>query len=291
MRRTILCALLACVLSSCAAHRQERAAACDRACLRGLIDRYLAALVRHDPASLPLARNVRFTEDARELPPGSGFWMTAGELGTYRQDFLDVRGATAGSLVVVKEGDRPVLLALRLKIAAGRITEIETMVVHNEKEGAFMDVANLKTASAAMAVTPPPGQRESRQAAIDIAARYPAGLQMGSFVAAGAQFAPGAYRFENGRRMAGPGCTFRPPSCEDIQGQKIPTLAQLTYRVAAVDEEQGIVLLWEDFGPGSIGPKDKALHAFEAFKVYGGRIHAVEAFMKVMPANMPPAWN
>jgi hypothetical protein len=37
---------------------------CDRACMTGLVDRYLAAVVRHDPAGLPLNRDVKFTESA-----------------------------------------------------------------------------------------------------------------------------------------------------------------------------------------------------------------------------------
>ncbi len=295
MARMILCALLVFALPSCTATQpKETSVSCDRACLKDYINRYLAALVKHDPSRLPLAATVRFTEDARELPLGSGFWKTATKLGTYRQDFLDVRAATAGSLVVVEEGNHPALLVLRLKIVTdriNRISEIETMVVHNEREGAFMDVAALRSASPAMAVIPPADQRESREAAIRIATRYPAGLKVGSFVTADTPFAPGTYRFENGRRMAGPGCTFRPPSCEDIRAQKIPTLPDITYRVAAVDEELGIVWLRLDFGPGSIGPKENALHAWEAFKVYGGQIHAVEAFMKVMPAHMPSGWD
>jgi hypothetical protein len=290
MRRMIFCALLACALTSCTTlHRQEAGGACDRACLKGHLDRYLAALVSHDPKPLSLAPKVRFTEDSHEMPLGSGFWKTATGLGTYRQDFLDVRAGTAGCLAVVQEGDHPALFALRLKIVANRITEIETMVVHNEKEGAFMDIGSLRTASAAMTMVPPPAQRESRQAAIDIAARYPAGLKVGSFVTAETPFAPGTSRFENGRHMAGPGCTFRPPGCEDIKGQKIPTLPEITYRVAAVDEELGIVWLRQDFGPGAIGPN--SLHAWEAFKVYGGQIHAVEAFMKVMPPHMGSGWD
>ena len=42
------------------------------------------------------------------------------------------------------------------------------------------------------------------------AERYPAGLKIGSFVKVDTPFAPEAYRFENGRLMAGPGCTFIP---------------------------------------------------------------------------------
>jgi hypothetical protein len=293
MKKIFLSGCIAMLLAACAA-THDRSALCDRACLKQQVDRYLTALVRHDPSSLALAKHVRFTEDAKELPLGTGFWTTATRLGSYRQDFVDVRMQTIGSLVVIEEGDHLALFVLRLKVVDRRIAEIETLVVHNPKEGAFMDAAALKAASPAMNATPPPRQRESRENAIAIASRYPGGLKVGSFMTADTPFAPEAYRFENGRRMAGAGCTFLPPSCENMKSQKIPTLSEITYRVAAVDEELGIVWFRLDFGPGSLGsmgPRDQALHAWEAFKVYGGQIHAVEAFMKVMPAHLASGWE
>jgi hypothetical protein len=73
--------------------------------------------------------------------------------------------------------------------------------------------------------------------------------------------------------------------CQNIKTQPIIKHRAITYKVAAVDEERGIVLLRMNFGDtGSYGPGD-ALYLWEAFKVYGGEIHAVEAFMRVMPAN------
>ena len=33
-----------------------------------------------------------------------------------------------------------------------------------------------------------------------------------------------------------------------------------------------------------------ALTTFEAFKVYGGQIHAVEAFIRIMPENTASGW-
>jgi hypothetical protein len=292
MQRILSGLLWMALLSACASMPSGPAAsACGRGCLKADIDLYLAALVAHDPSRLPTASNVRFTEDTHDLPLGGGFWKTVTRQRSYRQDFLDVHAGVAGALVVMEEGDHPVLFVLRLKVVDRRISEIETMVVHNAKEGAFMDIEALKTASVPMNLPVPQGQRETRDNAIAIAARYPGGLKIGSFVKSGASFAPDAYRFENGRRMAGPGCTFMPPSCVDIQKQRIPTLSEITYRVAAVDEEQGIVWFRLDFGPGSMGPKENALHAWEAFKVYGGQIHAVEAFMKVMPAHLPSGWD
>src|SRR5580704_5414551 len=134
--RCVASLLLIGLLAACAAPQRAppAAAACGRACLKADIDRYLAALVAHDPSRLPLAKPVRFTEDTHELPLGGGFWKSvSGERG-YRQDFLDVRNGTAGALVVMTEADHPVLFVLRLKIVNRRIGEIETMVVHNAKE-------------------------------------------------------------------------------------------------------------------------------------------------------------
>jgi hypothetical protein len=53
----------------------------------------------------------------------------------------------------------------------------------------------------------------------------------------------------------------------------------------------GIVLLRMNFGDtGSYGPGN-ALIVWEAFKVYGGQIHAVEAFMRIMPASAGSGWD
>ena len=45
-------------------------------------------------------------------------------------------------------------------------------------------------------------------------------------------------------------------------------------------------LVWQyRYGEGS------GLMVWEAFKVYGGEIHGVEAFMKVMPVAAPSGWD
>jgi hypothetical protein len=184
----------------------------------------------------------------------------------------------------------PVMLMLRLKISGRKIAEVETQVTRNKTEGSLFNTEALKAPSGAMLWKPDESQRNSREEAIKIAELYPAGLKAGSFVAVDTPFAAQAYRFENGQRMAGPGCTFL-PGCEGIKAQKIPTLSGITYRLAAVDEDLGIVLLRLDFGPGSTRVAGDALIVWEAFKVYGGQIHAVEAFMKNMPLGSPSGWD
>jgi hypothetical protein len=291
MKRILGTALL-CAMLGAAASAQPSAPACDRACLKGFMDQYLDALVTRSPAKLPLANGARFTEDTVEKKLGEGLWQTASKLRAYRQDIIDVQQGVTGTHVVVEESGVPALVVVRLKVVARKITEIETMVVRGQKEGMIFAVESLTAATEEMNVLPPAAQRNTRADAIRIAEKYPAGLKAGSFVEVDAPFAPGAYRFENGQRMAGPGCKFRPPSCEDIKAQKLPKLSGVTYRVAAVDEELGIVWMRLDFGAGStFGGGANSLIVWEAFKVYDGKMHAVEAFMEVMPAGSKSGWE
>jgi len=89
--------------------------------------------------------------------------------------------------------------------------------------------------------------------------------------------------------VAGPSATNA--ASQNIKAQKIIAHPAITTRVVAVDEELGIVLLRMNFGDtGSYGPGN-ALIVWEAFKVYAGQIHAVEAFMRIMPAGTPSAWD
>ncbi len=265
------------------------AADCDRECLRGFLTQYLDALVAHNPNALPLGKEVRFTENSVEMHLGDGLWKDASRIRPYRQDVLDTRQGVAATQVVVEEAGSPALLVLRLKVAKKKITEIETMVTRSQKEGALFKIDALQTADKNMETAPEKSQLPSREDAIRIAEFYPAGLKIGSFVTVDAPFASDAYRIENGVITAGPGCSR--PGCENIKTQKIMEHPFITTRVAAVDEQQGIVLLRMNFGQThSYGPGN-ALIVWEEFKVYAGQIHAVEAFMKIMPASMGSGWD
>lgn len=263
---------------------------CDRDCLRSITSRYLDAMVRHDPSRAPLAENVRFTEDSVELKVGEGLWAGIEGLGTFRQDVLDPATGTAGVHVVAMEAGKPVLLGTRLKVEGGLITGIESMVVRSTEEGMIYKPEAIVEASAAMNVLPPAVQRNTRAEMIELALRYPEGLRVGSFVTSDAPFGTEAYRFENGQLMAGPACTFF-PGCDNIREQSLPTLAGITARVAAVDEEQGIVWLRMNFGPGSVMRAEGELSVWEMFKIYDGSIQAVEAYMEIVPAGTPSGWD
>jgi len=284
------------------------AQSCDRNCLGGILTQFLESLVARDPARAPLADGVRYTEDAKELPIGGGFWATASKLGAFRTDFLDVREQTAAVHAVMEENGTPVLFAARLKVEDREIAEIETMVVRGQAEAMLFDLTRLDKPSVAFTTMPPRDQLNTRAEMIDIAMRYPEGLRVGSFVTSDVPFAADAYRLENGQLMAGPDCTFI-PGCNDIRNQRLPTLAEMKGEVVAVDEENGTVLTRLDFGRGSLmggrrgggagagaggsapAQPEMVLVTFEAFKIYGGQVHAVEAVFESMPANTPRGWE
>jgi hypothetical protein len=264
------------------------AADCDRACLRSVVTQYLDAFVAHQPAVLPMAPGFKYIEDGVEMRPGDGFWKEATKLRPYRLDVLDVKQGVAGTMTLVEVNGAPAMVAAAAKVVDRKIVELETLVAHNQNEGVLFDIGSLQAKSSPMSTLVAPDRRTARDEAIRIAELYPAGLKTGSFVTVDVPFGSDAYRFENGRLMAGPGCTFL-PGCDNIKAQRVPTLAGFTYQLIAMDEDTGVVWLDEDFGPNSIRNSFASLRAWEAFKVYGGQIHAVEAFMKAMPPRLTRA--
>jgi hypothetical protein len=286
--------VLTILTASVGAAGQASRARCDRACLTDIVTRYLNAVVAHDPKAAPLAGTVKFTEDSMVMKIGDGLWKTASKLRPYRLDIIDTREGVAAVHAVLEENDAPILLAARLKIVDQRITELETIVVRNRTEGVLFAPENLTAPKAAMIYQPTAAERMPREQMVSIAARYPAGLRAGSFETADVPFAPGAYRLENGVAMAGPGCTFQPPACENMRSQRIPTLPGVKQRLIAVDEERGIVLFRLAFGRGSLpgaAYDGKELVTFEAFKVYGGMVHAAEAVFEAEPIDAPSGWD
>jgi hypothetical protein len=96
---------------------------------------------------------------------------------------------------------------------------------------------------------------------------------------------PDAYRYENGQVMAGPDCKFA-PGCQNISTQSLAIfqrLGDVQTRVIAVDERMGIVWLRMAWGVRERGGDQ--LTVWETFKVYDSQIHAVEAFMRILPVE------
>jgi hypothetical protein len=270
------------------ADRSAAATACDRECLRSTMSTFLYALLEHDASKVPVAATVRVTEDGIEKPLARlSLLNSVTRLRGYRQDFLDEREGMAGADVVVEEVGAPVLLVVRLKVVDAKITEIETVATRSRPDGLIFNIDGLSAPSEDMNYAPRPEQLGTREEMIEAALHYPRGLnEAKTFAAVNAPFAPSAYRYENGQVMAGPKCTFS-QGCQNIATQSLAIferLGDVHTRVIGVDERLGIVWLRMAWGARQEGGEQ--LTVWESFKVYDGQIHAVEAFMKILPFEL-----
>ena len=123
--------------------QQAGKAACDRACLEKYVDRYMDAMLAHDPSPTLFARECKFTENGVRLPLGNeGLWFRMSGKGTYKFYIPDIETQQVAfigtareriSSSATKSGDStPVAVALRLKIANGLISEVEQLVIRPE---------------------------------------------------------------------------------------------------------------------------------------------------------------
>jgi hypothetical protein len=258
---------------------------CDRACLTGMMTQFVNALVAHDSSKLPLADNVRYTEDSRNARLGDGIWKSVTANGGFRQDYIDTRKQVAAAHVLLRENDTQVLYSVLLHVAGMKIAGIETLVQRVTAGGKFQPT-ELGKPIRGMNTPVPSGQKNSREEMIRIALTYPEGLRVGNFTDGGTPFADGAYRVENGVITADQTDPRR-----RMYEQNIIVHPGVIPSVAAVDEENGTVLLWMNFGhTGDSYGVGNALVTFEAFKVWGGKIQSVNAFFKGLPISTGRFW-
>jgi hypothetical protein len=255
---------------------------CDRSCLADLMTQYVDALVAHDHTRLPLAAEVKFTVDGEAGKLGEGLWTTVTGNQGFRQDYLDVKQQVAAAHLVFNEGENHVLLSALLHVDAdSKISGIETLIQRLTPTSRFQP-RELGGPIRGMNDPIPAGEKLSRANMIKIALTYPEGLRIGNFTDAGTPFAAETYRVENGMIMAeGPG----------LYTQNIIMHPGIVASVAAVDEENGAVLLWMNFGhTGDSYGVGNALVTYEAFKVWGNQIHAINAFFIGLPISRSRFW-
>jgi hypothetical protein len=125
--------LLHCLLAGAALVLAAPAAAqtgCDRQCLIDLSDKYVAALVAHDPKAVPLSDKLVTVENSKRIAPGEGLWASlTGKPGNYVIHVPDPVSQQVGIMVVAPGADKkPVMFGIRLKNEGGRIVEAEHIV-------------------------------------------------------------------------------------------------------------------------------------------------------------------
>lgn len=313
------------LLLATAAPGAPPAAPAGRAELQRLVDRCVQALVTHDLSGLPLAPAVRVTENTAVIAPEDGLAVNAGEgPAGFRICALDPESGQAGFFGVLHELGAPVILALRVKVADGRITEMERVVARRLDAAA---AANLVTARPGLVQPVPPAERTPRAEMLRIADAYFESIEHhdGNL----APFADDCERHENGVQT-----TTKPPpdpsrfgaspaeqvrlamaridACGVRTQMSCHVLDYITRirprRLLIVDEELGLVFAFPRFvhrgdvqtveitGVPGVGRLSRpigpfTLQAGEIFKIRAGRIHEIEAAGIALPYGIGTGWD
>jgi hypothetical protein len=287
------------------------AADCERACLKAILDQYLAAVVKHDPAAAPLSLGSRETQNAIAMRPGNGAWKTVTGLGKVQRKYADAVSGQAAYYGILDEGATSAIVTIRIRVEDRKITEAEWYLGRRGDPG--LNGPNLFDTDYLTANPPPDrivpkAQRVPREALLAIVNSYFDGITShdGSVVLAH----PGCNRVENGvsmtgRRGGGAGQRGGGPAAapagaapagaaggnDCVSGfAGLTTLLVAARRFPVVDEEAGIVLATAVFirPPGSTQPRNVFS---EWFIIDDGKIRNIYTAMFYPGPGLPvPNW-
>lgn len=100
-------------------------AACDRACLRTMLDSYLAAVFKHDPSAVSLADDYFATENTAQTPRGEGAWKSVTGYGKVQRRFMDPVAENAAFLGLLKKDGHDQITSVRIKVEHDKVSEAE----------------------------------------------------------------------------------------------------------------------------------------------------------------------
>ncbi|HXX00105.1 MAG TPA: hypothetical protein VEJ00_02745 [Candidatus Acidoferrales bacterium] len=292
-----------------------KAADCDRACLNGFVDQYMAAVAAHDPSKVPHSASVKYTENNVEMPIGEGLWQTSDGWGPYKVYVDDPQTGQVGFLGVANEDTHLSCFAARLKVVDNKVAEIEVIVARPDNPGSrgagpiMGGPENLRD-KPLFSEDEPADQRVSRQKLVQLANGYFDTIQLNTGKIY-TTFDPDCQRMENGFITANNPNATNPVAKMGCQAQLETGLLKIVTRCRdrrfVVDEQRQMVFVATFFDHNgtvrqnklvdgsvrTIGPpfdRPYTFLIFELFKVKDAKLRQIEAVLTTVPYYMPSPW-
>lgn len=284
---------------------------CNRDCLDNLMSQTLQAMLKNDTGNLPLAKGVRYSENGQFLAIGDGLWETVQNISMPGSDesvaqFADPTNGVAAYWGITKEQSTPGVLALKIKVADGKITNIEAVSVRAESTGARGGTTTLmrpplpiEYAGKPLGQLDPIFQKNSTGTALspELITSYFHGLEAHS--SSGVPFASSCRRRDNGLRgnfscaaqLDGLGST--------PNGLFNRTTAVRDQRILVADSSKGVTLVVAMIdnpasAPGPLPATENVPSTYmvpHLIKVENGTVSRVESMIKWMPFGYTSAWG
>lgn len=255
---------------------------CSRGMLQETADKYLDALKKGAPSTMPLNQQAKYIENRKEMPFNEGIWKEPLSI-DFSRSLLDVDTCQSYTEIIHAKGSHPYVIGTRLKVKDGKISEVESLV-SDDNDWLFNAADYLKYSSTEKWDIIPADKRMERNALIKVASDYfdifqdyaafdkiPWGIPC-------VRIEGGAYT--NPKNDPEPSCTAGVP-----KGGGVP----MTNRSYVVDVDMGAVVGFVDFGG------EKGLPDAHTFRLENGKLRYVHVITlcpngcpKIpMPKEMP----
>jgi len=255
MLKTVIYAAAMAALAA-PAHAQT----CTADSLKAVVGTYFKAVETHQMSVVATAPNLRITQNGLEIKPGDGFIKTGGTV-QFQRNIIDTERCGTVTQAVIDEtidgATVPVILAVRLKVDGGKVSEIET-IVNRKGELFFNPQGVLDTKNQDWESNLLPEQRSTREYMNNAANKY-----FDAFAAdpkVEAPFATPCHRWEGGVQT-----TVKTGNCSP----KGLVLTHTNRRFPVTDLEAGITAGFINF--------NQSLPDVHMFKFRNGKIEWIQA--------------
>jgi len=247
------------------------AATCERDCLLAQAKQFNANMLAHTTEKIPLAPNAKIRENTKAISLADSKWSTVKNIRSEGVYADAIKGNVIEHVAAETDGGKTVYIGTRLKLADGKITEVEI----NFDDRPNVGVKNLVPYDPIFNTIVPPDKRSTREELEQIITRYFQGLTNHNPIEA--DYDPRCDRYHSGNRV-----THNPRNgveesgdvgCYESNLGPKPWGPATETRIALVDPERGIVI---GYSVLYYGNSDRRMQINEVFKILDGRIRLID---------------
>ena len=247
------------------------AATCDRACLLQQAAQFNSNMLAHTTGKISLAPAAEIRENTKTISLDASKWSSVKQIRSQGVFADPILGNVVEHVAAETDAGKTVYIGTRLKVAGGRITEVEI----NFDDGPQVNAKNLIPYDPLFTTIVPEGERSTREQLERIITSYFQGLTDHKPIEA--DYDPRCDRYHSGNRVThnsrnGVESSGEVGCYESNVGPK-PWGPATETRIAVIDPERGVVIGYSIL---YYGDSPRRMQINEVFKILDGRIRMVD---------------